>query len=379
MSQDPRKKNPRLERIDFKRNRQRPGRQKQWNVPQADDDVDAHDAPQSESVRAKGDLSRKRTVTDRLDGERTETSLLAEGTVVAVRGRFIEVNDGQRVWLCTTRRVLRTRQIDERGAIAVGDRVTISRHQKEGHQEEGVIEQLHPRRSALQRSDGKRVHTIAANIDQALIVASVFEPRLKPHLLDRYLVAAHAGNLPAIVCITKIDLDDDGFAAEYIELYRSLGYTAIGTSTVTGEGLAELAMVLKDKNSLLAGQSGVGKSSLLNIIQPSMARPTATVSETTEKGRHTTTTAEWLPLDMGGAVVDTPGIRALDVAQVPINELEMHFVEFLDLIPHCRFADCIHIHEEGCAIKAAVEEGRVDLQRYESYVQLFRERSESER
>jgi ribosome biogenesis GTPase len=192
-------------------------------------------------------------------------------------------------------------------------------------------------------------------------------------------VAAHAGQLSAIICITKVDLDDDGVAEEYLDLYRAIGYTAIGASTVSGEGIDELRSQLRDKVTLLVGQSGVGKSTLLNVIQPALRRPTAPVSEATEKGRHTTTTAEWLPLDLGGAVVDTPGIRALDVAMVPLSELEMHFVEFIDLIPQCRFPDCVHIHEEGCAIKAALQAGRIDDQRYESYMTLFMERSDQGR
>ena len=375
MADGSRKKGRPKRRVDFRRNRQRPGRRKQWANPQADD-IATHDAVQHESVRAKGDLSRKRTVTDRTPTHGEHAGLI-DGIVTAVRGQFFEVYDGHRRWLCTARRVLRMRMIGDRSPIAAGDRVAFAKSAQAGRAEEGVIEHLYPRRTLLQCSDGRRTHTIAANVDQAMIVASVFEPRLKPHLLDRYLVAAHAGSLPAVICITKTDLDDEGFAAEYLELYRSIGYQALGASTVTGEGMIELRSVLKDKATLLAGQSGVGKSSLLNVLQPSLARATAEVSEATEKGRHTTTTAEWLPLDFGGAVVDTPGIRALDVAMVPLQELEMHFVEFIDLIPLCKFPDCVHIHEAGCAIKAALEEGRIDAQRYESYVTLFRERSEA--
>jgi len=158
-----------------------------------------------------------------------------------------------------------------------------------------------------------------------------------------------------------------------------LGYRTAATSAKTGAGVEALADMLTGKATLVVGQSGVGKSSLLNVIQPDLHLKTTEVSRATEKGRHTTTTAIWLKLDRGGAVVDTPGIRALDVAMIPLNELEMHFVEFTEHIPRCKFPNCAHIHEEGCAVKAAVEAGQIDRNRYESYVKLFYDLSETRR
>ncbi len=226
------------------------------------------------------------------------------------------------------------------------------------------------------RCDGRRTHVIAANVDQAVIVGSIFEPMIKIHLLDRYLVAAHWGGLAGIICVNKIDLDGEGFADEILDQYRRIGYRAVATSAVAGIGIDELRSLMAGKTTLIVGQSGVGKSSLLNAIQPGLRLPTAPVSEASEKGRHTTTTAVWLKLDVGGAVVDTPGIRALDVAMVPLNELEQHFVEFVDRVPHCKFPNCVHIHEEGCAIRSAVEAGHIERDRYDSYVELFYELSE---
>ena len=165
----------RSRRVEFRRNRQKPGRRKQWSNPEADD-IEAHDTPQSESVRAKGELSRKRTITDKADAARSDAGRMSEGTVTAVRGQFVEVTDSQRTWLCTVRRILRTRSIDDRSPIAVGDRVTFAISEQQGRAVEGVIEQVHPRRTVLQRSDGRRLHTIAVNIDQTLIVGSIFEP-----------------------------------------------------------------------------------------------------------------------------------------------------------------------------------------------------------
>jgi len=364
-------------RVAFRQNRQKPARQKQWLVP-AEDDVSADLAtPISESVRAKGELSRQRTVIEN-EQAGTETSPdMSEATVVAVRGQFVEVDDGKRCWPCTVRRILRTRLIRDRHPVVVGDRVQFSIvADSEGVHNEGVIEQVLPRRTALSRCDGRRMHTIAANVDQALIVNSIREPNIKPHLIDRYLVAAHAGGLDAIICINKADLDPANECDIVLQRYRRLGYVALATSATTGTELDTLKGLLADKVSLLVGQSGVGKSSLLNAIQPGLDLKTLEVSATTEKGRHTTTTALWLQLELGGVVIDTPGIRALDVAMVPLNELEMHFVEFIDRIQHCKFPNCVHIHEDDCAVRLAVDAGEIDQARYNSYVQLFYELSE---
>ncbi len=364
----------RKSRVDFRPNRQKPRRQKQWSVPEAHD-VTAQDAPEHESVRAKGDLSRKRTIIDRVEGEPRESGRRCEGTVVAVRGQFVEVSDGERTWPCSVRRILRTRRIEQRTAVVVGDRVSFAPTESKGVVTEGVIEEVHPRRTVLMRSDGRRTQLIAANVDQVLIVGSMREPWLKPHLIDRYLVAAHAGNLPAAIGLNKVDLDEDDETAIIVERYSRLGYQTFSTSATTGAGIDELRSYLCGKITLFAGQSGVGKSSLLNAVQPGLNLRTAHVSIASEKGRHTTTTAVWYELDIGASVIDTPGIRALDVAMVPLNELEMHFVEFVDRLAHCKFHNCVHIHESGCAIKAAVEAGEIDPSRYESYMQLFLERS----
>jgi len=244
---------------------------------------------------------------------------------------------------------------------------------------EGVIEQVEPRRTSLTRCDGRRTHMIAANVDQVLIVASIREPMIKPHLIDRYLVAAHAGQLDAVICVNKVDLDAEAEAGAILDRYRRVGYRALGTSALTGEGVEQLRSWLSAKVTLLAGQSGVGKSSLLNAVQPGLDLQTARVSTTTDKGRHTTTTAAWIKLACGAAVIDTPGIRALDVAMVPINELETHFVEFVDRVSDCKYPDCVHIHEDeaDCAIKSAVASSEIDPSRYDSYVELFYELSEA--
>ncbi len=370
------KRKPQGKRVDFRRNRLRPARQKHWHVSSEEPEAHIEDAATWETVRHKGALSRKRTIVERAEEPPSaDRSQLMRGTAIAVRGQYVEVDSGEKMWLCTVRRVLRTRLIRERHPVVAGDEVLFT-PVAESTLNEGVIEEVLPRRTALHRSDGRRHHVIAANVDQVIVVSSIREPLIKEHLIDRYLVAVHAGGPEGIICINKADLDHEARIPEILERYLRIGYRALATSTATGQGIEELRSILAGKTTMLAGQSGVGKSSLINAVQPGLNLKTAHVSVATDKGRHTTTTAAWYRLDMGGAVIDTPGIRALDVAMIPLNELEMHFVEFLDKIPHCKFPNCVHIHEDGCAVKAAVEAGTIDPSRYESYVDMFVERSE---
>lgn len=366
-------------RVDFRRNRQ--PRPRKRSIPehlaaQADDNDDLS-TPKWEMVAPKGDLSRKRTVIDREGGADPALVNALDGVVTAVLGLIAHVEgpDGNN-YACTVRRILRTRQIDHRHPVTVGDRVRFVPEPGRGDASSaGVIHTVLPRRSELCRANDKRTHLIAANVDQVVVVASADQPPIKPSLIDRYLISASAGRMAAVVCINKIDLDQDGYAREVLERYRHIGYPVAATSTVTGEGVDELRTLMTGKSSVIAGQSGVGKSSLLNAVQPGLQLKTGVVSRFTEKGRHTTTTAQLLKLDGGGYVVDTPGIRAFELAMVPLGELEMHFVEFVPLISRCKFADCTHIHESGCAIREAVETEEIDPDRYYTYVRVFKERS----
>jgi ribosome biogenesis GTPase len=186
-------------------------------------------------------------------------------------------------------------------------------------------------------------------------------------------VAALFGQITPVICMNKIDLDVGGLATSILERYRPLGYQTLCTSAATGEGIEALRALLKDKESVIAGQSGVGKSSLLNAVQPGLELKTGVIIEQTQKGRHTTTTARLIRLDIGGYVVDTPGIKTFDISPIPQLELEAYFAEFVDRVQHCRFRDCTHTHESGCAIKSAVEQGAIHPDRYASYLELFEE------
>ena len=377
-------------RVEFRQNRQVRRRIDDWTQRYRAGDDAVLDTRRSESVRAKGDLSRKRTIlVDEHEAPLVDESQWRAGTVTKVHGLVVYVTDeaGGR-WECTVRRVLRTRLIESRAPLCVGDRVWVSDQSKvlDGRPT-GVVERVAPRRSTLARRDRRqRAHSLVANADQLLAVVSVAQPRLPPHLVDRYIVAALKGQLTPVLCFNKMDLladnpptDEDEetpvrhSAAEAIDEFRQLGYRCLCTSVVTGAGLAELRDVLRGHLTVLSGQSGVGKSSLLNALQPGLNLRVQEVSDENEKGRHTTTLAELLPLDFGGFVVDTPGIRAFDLWSVAPGELEACFVEFVPHLQHCRFKNCLHRDEDGCAVRAAVEAGRISTRRYYSYLKMFDE------
>ena len=251
--------------------------------------------------------------------------------------------------------------------IAVGDRVAITR-QADG---DGVIERIEPRhggklsRKAAGERDGEQV--VAANVDQLVVVVSADQPPLNRRLLDRLVVSGEHGELDVVVCLNKLDLVDPADFEPVLEVYRRLGYAAVATSAIAATGLDALRDLLEGKISVLAGPSGAGKSSLLMAVQPALALRVQEVSSATQKGRHTTTAVSLLPLDVGGTVVDTPGIREFALYDLERDELQHCFPEIAERFGQCRFADCSHLQEPGCAILAAVEAGDIDPGRYESY------------
>ncbi len=366
-----RSKGGRKIRVAFRQNRLKPARKKDWTERARQADDHEIDASGTENVVAKGALSRRRTITLHDDPEAARKGV-RRGTVIAMRGLYAEVEDAERVWLCTVRRVLRTRLIEERHPVTVGDRVLFLVESKgDGTAGEGVIEVVEKRRGQLRRRVGRRIHTIVANVDLAVIVSSADQPPPKPHLIDRYIVASLAGENRPVICMNKVDLDQDGSAGDLLTRYTDLGLKTLRTSVVTLEGIDELRAVLKDNASVIAGQSGVGKSSLLNAVQPGLKLRIGDIIEQTQKGRHTTSTASLIRLEIGGYVVDTPGIRSLDLSVVAINELERLFTDFVEHVSGCKFSDCTHTHESDCAVKEAVERGRIHPERYESYVRMF--------
>jgi ribosome biogenesis GTPase len=257
--------------------------------------------------------------------------------------------------------------------LSVGDHVKLRRIDAET----GLIEEILPRQSALVRKDTgsttKKViqQTLLANLDQVVVVFAVAQP--EPHfgLLDRYLTICESAGLQALICLNKADLPHDRRAEEAAELYSQLGYTVIWTSTFTGQGIEQLHTLLKNHTSLFSGPSGVGKSSLVNAIEPGMALRTGMISDATGKGRHTTTGSHLYPLSEGGWLADSAGIRALAAWNIAPEELAECFVEFRPYLGECEYSDCTHIDEEGCAIRQAVNDGVINERRYRSYVRIY--------
>jgi ribosome biogenesis GTPase len=211
---------------------------------------------------------------------------------------------------------------------------------------------------------------LVANVDRIVVVASAAEPGLKPHLIDRFLVAAEQVGIEPIICINKIDLIDPGPLQPLVGVFAQMGYKVLQISAETGLNIDLCKSELADRESVIVGQSGVGKSSILNAIEPGLALRTAAVSAETQKGRHTTTTAKLLPLSFGGFIVDTPGIRQFQLWDVTAEEVAGLFRDIRPFVDGCRFPNCTHTHEEDCAVKASVADGRLDMRRYESYCHL---------
>jgi ribosome biogenesis GTPase len=273
--------------------------------------------------------------------------------------------------------VKQVRDIREVDPVAIGDRVRIVGPGDDA-QLRGMIVEVLPRRNRFSRlaAGPKPIEqVIVANVDQMVAVFSLRQPKPKWALLDRYLAAAEAAGVPAAICITKIDLVRDGNVGdmEVFAMYRRIGYRTFLTSAVAGEGIDSFAQAIGGRVSVLVGKSGVGKTSLLNAIQPGLGLRVREVSQATGKGRHATSHLEMFPLDAGGGVVDTPGMREFGLWHDPAEGgLASLFVEMRPYIGTCRFRlDCSHSHEPGCAIKEAVQAGDIAQLRYRNYLRIL--------
>lgn len=356
-------------RVQFRKNRGH--RTRQVDLTRHDVE-DLADLATDERLSGKGELTRHRTlIVDGADSTRRETqdAECLSGRVlwtVGANHSCVQTEDG-RTFDCSVRRVMRTLERESRNLIAAGDRVVF----RPGDGQTGVIERIEPRHSTLSRGVARSAHIIVSNIDQAAIVASASDPPLKPALIDRFLVSCEVGGAKGIVCINKADTIQPAHLQPLIGQYARLGCEVILTSATTGIGIERLRGLLRGKATVLTGQSGVGKSSLLNAIQPGLGLRTATVSHDSGKGRHTTRVAELVPLECGGWVVDTPGIRQFQLWAVEAEEVEAYFVEFRPFVAYCKFPNCSHTHETGCAVLSAVSQGLISALRYESYTRIL--------
>jgi len=354
---------PRKFRADLRKNRSSRRRSGNLTRSVADDPDRVADQASSERLSGKGDLTRRRTVViDEGTTPDDATAATWRGRVLHVHGleSVVQADDG-RTARCTLRRLLRTLSTDERHPVAAGDLVRVR-----DDAGSSVIQSVEPRRTALCRASRRRRHVIVANVDQAVIVGSAAMPDLKPGLVDRFLVAVESAGIRPVICINKIDLVDPALLVPLAGVYARMGYETILCSAVTGQGIARLRRELAGRVTVVVGQSGVGKSSLFNAIDPSLALPVAAVSRDNQKGRHTTTTARLIPHALGGALVDTPGIRQFQLWSLVPAEVPAAFRDLRPLANLCRFPDCGHTHETGCAVKDAVADGLLDTRRWES-------------
>lgn len=292
------------------------------------------------------------------------------GRVMRVDSRICLVEVNKDIVKCRVRGVLfRNEKVWSR-PVAAGDQVEILK----GKDKEGLIVEVLPRRNVLSRPqvEKRRRQLIASNLDQVLIVNSVTTPALNLRFIDRILVTCERNDFNAVLVLNKMDLLSDWSILDPIrELYGSLGYEIIETSVVDSVGIDAVRAILADKTTVLTGLSGVGKSSLLNVVEPGLSQAIQTVSDATGKGRHTTTRSEILPLSFGGHVVDTPGMREFGIEALEPFEIAHCFREFPEHASGCFFRTCSHTHESDCAVRAAVEQGEINAHRYESYLRII--------
>ncbi|MBS4055910.1 MAG: ribosome small subunit-dependent GTPase A [Bacteroidales bacterium] len=297
-----------------------------------------------------------------------------EGIVIRSTGSWyiVRTEDGTTVD-CRLRGQYRIKGIRNTNPVAVGDRVTIALQKDEPT---AVIEEIHERHNHIIRKAtnlSKASHIIAANIDQAVLVVTINHPRTAAGFIDRFLVTAEAYHIPAALVFNKIDLYNEPEKERlyhFMDVYSGIGYPCIEVSAKEGINIHRFIALMQDKVSLLTGHSGVGKSALLNASDPLLNLKTGIISEFSNKGKHTTTFAEMLELSFGGWIVDTPGIKEFGLYDFEKDTLAQRFPEMRALMSDCRFTNCTHIHEPGCAVKVAIEKGAIATSRYKSYLNM---------
>jgi len=257
--------------------------------------------------------------------------------------------------------------------VAVGDMVYIEME----NETQGIIKEILPRKNYVVRQSPRKkhyVHFLASNIDQAILIATIIEPNIKPGFIDRFLIMTETYSIPVFIVFNKSDLYTEEELNIYNELkkiYTLIGYHVLLVSSKTGEGLTELKDILKDKTSLISGQSGVGKTSLINALDANLELKTQEISEFSGKGQHTTTFAEMFDLKIGGKIIDTPGIKTLGFNHLEIMDVAHNFKEFFNLSTDCKFANCTHRSEPKCAVKSALDDGQISPLRYQNYIQIL--------
>ena len=301
-----------------------------------------------------------------------------KGLVIKNTGSWVTVRleDGSGVVNCKMRGVLRLKGLRCTNPVAVGDIVEVEQREGDTH----VVASIEPRRNYIIRRSSnlsKEFQIIASNLDQAVLVATLFNPETSTTFIDRFLATAEAYQVPAMIVFNKADLlgTDDlrALLDEWKVMYEHIGYPVVTMSAVTGEGVDDLRQHLSGKMSLLSGNSGVGKSSIINLLVPDAHVRVGDVSQTHHKGMHTTTFSELLDLPGGGAIIDTPGVKAFGTIDFERAQVAHYFPEIFRISDDCRFNNCTHTHEPGCAVLAAVERGEIAPSRFSSYLSILDE------
>ena len=294
------------------------------------------------------------------------------GIVVRSTVSWYEVlHEGER-YQCRIRGKLRLKGVRSTNPVVVGDVVRVEADEQGGY----VISAIEPRRNYIIRRASnlsKESHIIAANLDQALLVVTLFSPETATEFIDRFLVTCEAYKVPVTILLAKIDLARQRPEAveEFHAIYESAGYRIIEVSATEGEGVNEVRELLRGKTTLLSGNSGVGKSTLVAAVEPGLDIRTGEISESFHKGKHTTTFSTMYPIGQGGYIIDTPGIKGFGLIEIDDKELWHYFPEMIATAGECRFYNCTHTHEPGCAVVEAVKEGRISYSRYESYLKIL--------
>lgn len=292
-----------------------------------------------------------------------------EGVVVRATGSWYDVLCDGRTVRCRIRGRLRLKGVRSTNPVVVGDRVACEADDGGDF----VISDIAPRRNyVIRRASNlsKESHIIAANVDQAVLLVTLTAPETPTEFVDRFLVTCEAYKVPVTILLSKIDLQDAGAVAAFRAVYEAAGYRVLEVAAKEGRGVERVRELLTGRTTLLSGNSGVGKSTLVGAIDPSLDIRTSEISESHHKGRHTTTFSTMYPLSGGGAVIDTPGIKGFGLIDIDDDELWHYFPELMRTAPECRFYNCTHTHEPGCAVVEAVRNGEIAYARYESYLKI---------
>jgi len=305
---------------------------------------------------------------------------LIQGVVIKSTGSWYLVRtDDEGVLQCKIRGALRTRGTKSTNPVVVGDRVHVL---VRGEDKTGVITEVADRKNYIIRKSSnlsRQTHIIAANIDQTILIITINYPKTTLRFIDRFLATAEAYRIPAILLINKTDLyiaDEQGELLKLCQVYESIGYPCHKTSAVSGEGLQDFTKLLTGKVTLLSGHSGVGKSTLVNAIDPELNLKTSPISDYHQKGKHTTTFSEMHELKFGGFVIDTPGIKGFGMVNMDKEEIFHFFPEIFKASHQCKYYNCLHINEPGCQVIEAVKAEKISLTRYESYLSIYFENTE---